>query len=55
MVTYKVTWLNANTGNQNTMTGKARSIEYAIAEETRMVEVMRKRSPHISLVSVEAI
>jgi hypothetical protein len=55
MISYKVTWFNSNTGNQNSMTGKASSLESALAEETRMVEMMQKRSPHISLVSVEKV
>lgn len=53
MITYKVTWHNARTGNTNSVIAQAQSLESALAEETRMVQVMQKRNPEITLVSVE--
>lgn len=55
MITYRVTYRNSKTGNTNTGTAQASSLEAAIAEETRMVEMLQKRNPNIVLVSVEAI
>lgn len=55
MITYKVTYGNTATGNTNSGIIQASSLEAAIAEETRMVEMLQKRNPNMVLISVEAI
>lgn len=52
MNTYKVTYRNSKTGNQNTGTVRAFSLEEAIAAEEAMVARLIKFQPHMELVSV---
>jgi hypothetical protein len=52
MKTYKVTYGNTITGNQNTITTKAASLEAAIATEEGMVARLSKFRPGMVLVSV---
>jgi quinolinate synthase len=52
MATFKVTYGNTITGNQNTITTKADSLEAAIATEKGMVERLSKFRPGMKLVSV---
>jgi hypothetical protein len=52
MKTYKVTYLNAARKVENSVMVQARSLEAAIEEEKRMVEVMNRTNPFISLKSV---
>ena len=52
MNTYKVTYRNKFTNNQNTITTKAFSLEEAIANEQKAVERLSKWQPGMELVSV---
>jgi hypothetical protein len=52
MATFKVTYGNTITGNQNTITTKAVSLEAAIATEEGMVARLSKFRPGMVLVSV---
>lgn len=52
MNTYKVTYGNTITGNQNTITTKAVSLEAAIATEKGMVARLSKFRPGMKLFSV---
>jgi hypothetical protein len=52
MKTFKVTYGNTITGNQNTITTKADSLEAAIATEQGMVAKLSKFRPGMKLVSV---
>jgi hypothetical protein len=52
MKRFKVTYRNSITGNQNTITTKAFSLEEAIATEQGMIERLSKFRPGMELVSV---
>lgn len=55
MITYIVTWHNANTNTYPAIKGKAQSIESARAEEERFAKKMQKLNPALRLVSVEEV
>lgn len=55
MKTYKVTYFNAARKAENSVIVQARSLEVAIEEEKRMVAVMNRTNPFISLKSVTEV
>ena len=55
MKNFKATYYNAATGKTNTMIGKAASLSEAIKSEEAAMAMFQRTSPHLSLVSVEAV
>jgi hypothetical protein len=55
VITYIVTWYNANTNTYPAIKGKAQSIESARAEEERFAKKMQELNPALKLISVEEV
>ena len=53
MKNFKVTYLNSQTGQTNSVVVKARSLESATAQEVSMLARMQSFRPELELVSLE--
>lgn len=55
MKKFRVTYRNNLTGAENSITGFYRSLESALAEETKSMAMFQRVNPALELVKVEAI